>query len=177
MRRRIFLALSFVLFGGTLLHISRRSVHGQAVPSNDAGWKTFVNKAGWSIKYPATWQVSSCRSCPDPTDPNVFVSFYNPSTKEVIMIERLVDKPDNQTLEAWLDDIQRTTNLNAAISEQWITVGGKRALKVINRNRDSTTSENIYVVHGAKTFAIRTGRNTPSYAIYLRILSTFRFST
>jgi hypothetical protein len=51
-----------------------------------------------------------------------------------------------------------------------------RALKAVNRNDDSTESEHLYVVKGSKTFAIRTGRNTPSYATYLRMLSTFRFT-
>ena len=59
-------------------------------------WKTFANRAGWSIKYPRDWRVSSCMECPDPTDPDVFVSFYNPSTKGLIMIEHLIDKPADQ---------------------------------------------------------------------------------
>lgn len=44
-----------------------------------------------------------------------------------------------------------------------------------NGNLDSTSSENIYVLDGKKTFAIRASRNDPSYATYQRMLSTFKF--
>jgi hypothetical protein len=74
-------------------------------------WKTFANRAGWIIKHPRNWQVGSCRSCPDPTDPNVFVTLYNPSTKELIMIEHLIDKPPDQTVEQWLNDILESTEI------------------------------------------------------------------
>src|SRR5580700_3604767 len=100
--------------------------------------------AGWSIKHPGNWQISSCRQCPDPTDPNVYVSFYNPATKELIMIESLRDKPADQTADQWLNDVSVATNLNPRVSEEWISLGGTRALKVINGIAASQESENIY---------------------------------
>ena len=67
---------------------------------NDSSlWHTFTNKAGWMIKYPISWRVSSCRQCSDPTDPNVDVTLYNASTKQLIAIEHLLDKPSDQTAE------------------------------------------------------------------------------
>src|SRR5438309_465706 len=78
-------------------------------------WKTFTNRAGWQIKYPGSWQVGSCRQCSDPTDPNGFVTFYNRSTNESIMIERLIDKPPDQTVEQWLNDVKVTTVLNPVV--------------------------------------------------------------
>ena len=139
-------------------------------------WKTFTNRAGWTIKHPSHWQVGSCRQCSDPTDPDVgFVTLYNPSRKELIMIEHLIDKPHDQTVEQWLQKM--TMDLNPFISEEWISLNGTRALKVISRNADSTESENIYVVHGSKTFAIQAQRNMPSYPLYQRMLSTLRFTS
>jgi len=140
-------------------------------------WKSFANRAGWTIRYPPNWQAGSCVQCPDPTDPSVFVTFYNPSTRDLVMIEHLIDKPDNRSEEQWLDDIKRATNLSPQVSEDWITLAGVRALRVINRSVDSTESENIYLLPGSRTFAIRAGRNVPSYAVYQRMLSTFRFSS
>jgi hypothetical protein len=120
--------------------------------------------------------VSSCRGCPDPTDANVFVSFYNSATKELIMIEHLIDKPADQSVEQWLNWISTGQNLNPRVSEEWIILDGTRVLKVINRNSDSTESENIYLVHDSKTFSIQAARNTQSYALYQRMLSTFKFT-
>jgi hypothetical protein len=40
-----------------------------------ANWKIFSNRAGWRIRYPAEWNTGSCRSCPDPRAPGVFVDF------------------------------------------------------------------------------------------------------
>jgi len=178
MKHRRFPNVTLALIGCALLTVAW-NVHGQT-PSGQATdvsqWKTFANRAGWSIKYPRDWQVSSCRSCTDPTDPDVFVSLYNAATKQLIMIEHLIDKPADQSVEQWLNDIKVTTNLNPRVSEEWISLDGTRALKVINRNRDSTESENIYVVHGSKTFAIHADRNTPSYQLYRQMLSTFRFT-
>ncbi|HEY1758816.1 MAG TPA: hypothetical protein VGG72_25815 [Bryobacteraceae bacterium] len=92
------------------------------------------------------------------------------------MTEPLADKPAGQTVDEWLNHVKTTTVLNPLVSQEWISLDGMRALKAVNRNDDSTESEHLYVVKGSKTFAIRTGRNTPSYATYLRMLSTFRFT-
>jgi len=73
--------------------------------------------------------------------------------------------------------VKVSTNLNPEINEQWIALGGVKALKVITRSPDSKESENIYLIHGSKTFAIRAERNTASYAMYQRMLSTFQFTT
>jgi hypothetical protein len=68
-------------------------------PIDVSQWKTFANRAGWSIKHPGSWEIGGCRSCSDPAAPNVFVSLYNPLTKELIMTEPLADKPAGQTVE------------------------------------------------------------------------------
>src|ERR1700676_3968389 len=117
-------------------------------------WKTFASRAGWTIKHPGNWQVGSCRQCSDPTDPNVFVTLYNPSTKELIMIEHLIDKPADQTLEQWLDDVKASTVLNPFLREEWISLNGTLALKVFSRNTDSTERKNIYLVHASKNLPL-----------------------
>jgi hypothetical protein len=138
-------------------------------------WKTFFNRAGWSIKYPRNWKVNNCHSCPDPTAPNVFVFFDNPKTDESVMVDQFVDKPGGQGAEQWLKETSVTTNLNPQVGTEWMNLAGERALKVITRNRDSKECDTYYVTHASKTFAIRIDRNTPSYQLYIRMLSTFKF--
>jgi hypothetical protein len=52
------------------------------------------------------------------------------------------------------------------------------ALKVRNRNPDLGASENIYLISGSKTFAIRVSNvgKTPFYLLFQQILSTFRLT-
>lgn len=153
------------------------SAVGQAGKGDDISkWKLFASRAGWSIRYPRQWKVSSCHSCTDLTDPNAFVAIENPKADEIVMIDRLVDKPSDQGLEEWLKDVKLTTNLNPKVSEVWITLGNERALMVITRNPDSTECENYYVVHGSKTFAIQIDRNSATYPVYKRMLNTFKFT-
>ena len=139
-------------------------------------WKSFSNRAGWTIKHPRNWHVSSCRSCPDATDPSVFVALEDPKIDALIMIEHLIDKPADKSVEQWLNDISRGQNVNPRVSEEWISLNGARALKVINRNRDLTESENLYLLSGSKTFTIHADRITSSYQLEQRILSTFKFT-
>jgi len=138
-------------------------------------WKTFANSAGWSIKYPGEWQISSCVQCSDPSDPDVFVFLSNPATKAWIMIEPLIDKPGDQTVEEWLNDVKQTVNLSPRIGEKWVLLDGTRALKVITQGGDST-HENVYVVHDSRTFYISFQTGTPSESLCRKILSTFRFT-
>jgi hypothetical protein len=93
------------------------------------GWTTFTNRAGWSIKYPPSWEVGSCNSCTDPTDPHVFVSFFDPSTNGILMIQHLKDKPPDQGVEDWLNDVARVAVANPRLGEEWILLDGRRALK------------------------------------------------
>jgi hypothetical protein len=72
MRRKTLLIFPLAL---TLLYMTSRNLRSQvrsAEPSAVSRWKSFANKAGWQINYPDNWQVGSCRSCTDPTDPDVF---------------------------------------------------------------------------------------------------------
>ncbi len=146
-------------------------------PNDTANWRTFTNRAGWSIKHPSNWKVGSCRSCPDPADPGVFVSIYSPSDDELLMVEHLIDKPRAQSVRDWLDDTKTKANLNPRIREEWITLAGEPALRVITRNADSTQSEVVYVVHGLSTFQISFDRHFSTADVCRKMLLTFQFTT
>ena len=143
-----------------------------------AHWKKFTNKAGWELKYPPTWSVSSCVQCPDPTAPDVFVFFSDDKSHEAVMIDHLIDKPPNKTLEQWLQETSITTVLTPRMSEEWFFLDGVPVLKVRNRNPDFGRSENIYLVNGSNTIAIRISNvDKPKfYLLAQQLLSTIRLT-
>jgi len=91
------------------------------------------------------------------------------------MIENLMDKPSDQSARRWLDEVSRSTVLNPRVSANWIRLARTQALEVVSRNGDATESENFYLLHGSKTFAIRTPRNSPARRLIQQMLSTFEF--
>jgi len=142
-------------------------------------WTTFTSRAGWTLKYPPNWRVGSCNNCSDATAPNVFVSFFDPSTSGMVRIERLKDKPADHDITTWLNHIEQTAVANPRLSEQWVSLAGRRALLVKTHNPDSTESENVYVVDQSKTFFIQAAPigDATFYSTYKRMLSSFRFAT
>ena len=170
--RWLFATVVFLVTIGLLPLNSVSNSHG-ASPPKDGKWRVFLNRAGWKISFPPQWRVGSCHQCSDLTDPDALVTFVEPSTKAVVMIEHLADKPADKDDEQWLKEVSRDTVLNSQISEKWIVLDHQKALKVINGNAGSASSENIYVLYRQKTFAIRTSQGTSSYAICHRIISTF----
>ena len=150
-------------------------------------WKVFLNRAGWSIKYPNDWKISSCHSCSDPTDPNVFVDFFPPTKNSDdgwVQISHVADKPSNKSVDEWLTDLKHTLNLNPILKEEKITINNLPALKVRYRNlyAGGKESEGVYIVSGSETFEISFGGNKPgimlenfgNYSIYTKMLSTFK---
>jgi hypothetical protein len=69
----------------------------------------------------------------------------------------------------WLHETAKDTVLTPIEREEWLTLSGSRALKVINDR-----SENIYAVRGPLTIAIRYDRSPQ--AVTRQIISTFRFT-
>lgn len=85
----------------------------------------------------------------------------------MVMIERLANKPEGKSVEAWLHEVAKDTVLSPVRGEQWITLSGSKALKVLNSG-----SENVYAVNGSLTIAIR--YDHPVRAV-TQIISTFKF--
>jgi hypothetical protein len=141
-------------------------------------WKTFASRAGWSIRYPPDWRISSCRQCTDPTGPGVFVFFSTASGEVHVMLDPLADKSAKRSTRQWLNQVQRATVLNPVLSKRWMFIDGVPALKVVNGTSDSDRTENIYLAHGAKTLAIRFSDigDAPMRSICQQMLSTFRLS-
>jgi len=137
-------------------------------------WKTVASHQGWSIRYPAYWLIRSCTQCTDPADADL-VAFQNPHAQYVVLVERLADKPEGGTIEQWLTGLKGAI-AGPVVNEKWISLGAERALRVTYRSSDSTTEDGIYVAHGVKTLSFLATRESPSYAVYLQMLKTFRFT-
>jgi hypothetical protein len=151
-----------------------------------ANWKVFSNRAGWRIRYPAEWDTVSCRSCPDPRAPGVFVDFMPHEGADLngsVMVSPLRDKPGNVGLDAWFSEVERTANLNPRSSEHRFDLNGKAALRVryLNSSAGGTEMEAVYVVAGSRTFSIEfsgNNRGTPletlgNYPVFMRMVQSF----
>jgi hypothetical protein len=148
-------------------------------------WKTFSNRAGWSIAYPADWTIGSCRSCPDPSAPDVYVDFF-PSNQEAgpVMVQHLANQPSNVTLDQWFMEIQRTANQSPQVSEEKVSLDGLPALKVRYRNPSNGGRwlEAVYVVADRQTFSIDFSGEaggpalevSENYNIYLDMVKSFK---
>jgi len=149
-------------------------------------WKPFSNRAGWRINYPADWKIGSCRSCPDPTAPDVFVDFIPPTESDSgwVMVEVLEDKPSNTSDDTWFTEIKRTVNQNPEVSEKRFTLNSLPALRVRYRNPTDGghEMEEVYVISGSRTFQISFDGNQPglsidkfrNYHTFLQMVETFR---
>jgi hypothetical protein len=102
-------------------------------------WKTFTNRAGWSIQYPANWTIGSCHSCSDPAAENVFVTFSDPHrATDSLMIEHLISKPADKSDSQWLQEMSK--NPNARTSEEALPgarPGGRPPVDITTRLRHS----------------------------------------
>jgi hypothetical protein len=149
-------------------------------------WKVFTSRAGWSINYPSEWKIGSCKSCPDPTAPDVFVDFLPPKDKNSgwVMVEHLAGKPSSTTVDAWFTEIKRTANLNPRLAEQRFMLDDLPALKVRYRNPScgGHEMEEVYVVSGSRTFSITFDGEKPGLPLeefgnhhtFLQMLETFK---
>src|SRR5262245_47332201 len=112
-------------------------------------WKTFSNRAGWSMNYPANWTVASCHSCSDPTAPDVYVDFFPPKNRETgfVMVEHLASQPSTMTVNQWLMELKRTANQNHQLAEESYMLNGMPALRVryYNSSDRGHQMEAVYV--------------------------------
>jgi hypothetical protein len=132
-------------------------------------WKVFSNRAGWSIGYPGDWTIGSCRSCKDPSAPEVLVDFFPATDKESgwVMIEHLADKPSGMTVDTWFAEIKQTNNLNPRLKERSFMLHDLPALSVRYRNPNNggEETETVYVMSGSRTFAIGFSGEKPGLAL------------
>lgn len=77
------------------------------------------------------------------------------------MVEPLVDKPAEVTVDAWLQQMPTRGQHNPLRRETRITVNGSPALKVHYRTDAGDDREAVYVVSGPKTFAIELSTEQP----------------
>jgi hypothetical protein len=153
-------------------------------------WKLFKSRGGWSISYPKQWEISSCRSCKDPTAPGVFVDFFPPGMRTDegwVMVGPLQDKPSGMTTDDdWLGKISKTNNVNKQIAEEKVRLNRIPALKVRYRTENREEMESVYLAVGSRTFVVnftsdlsanRSGvplESFPNYRCYLKMLDTLR---
>jgi predicted small secreted protein len=187
MRRKLLTILLLVCATGcSTTQRASRDTQQTAAPMREAdNWGTFSNRAGWSINYPSDWRISSCRNCSDPTDPNVFVDFFPPDPDEGwLLIDHLMDKPKNASVDDWLNEMKKAANLSPIIHEAKLTVNDLPALSVNYQNPSDGGYEIdvVYIVSDQHTFSISFNPNKPginpetlrNYPTYLRVLSTFK---
>jgi hypothetical protein len=149
-------------------------------------WKSFGNRTGWSIQYPADWKLASCRNCQDFTAPGVFVHFL-PAGGSVaegsVMVEQLKAKPENVSVDAWFRELKTSANQNPEKGEETFTVSGFPALRVRYRNvAVGIEMEETFVVSGRQTYSIgfsseKSGvplEQLHNYSIYMRMVRSFR---
>jgi hypothetical protein len=149
-------------------------------------WKVFSNRAGWSIDYPSDWTIASCKSCEDPTAPEVFVDFFPSTDRDSgwVMIEHLADKPSGMAVDTWFAELKQTANLNPRLKEQRFTTHDLPALCVRYRNANDggEEMESVYVLSGSQTFAITFSGEEPglslekfgNYNTFLQMVKSFR---
>lgn len=171
----ILLAVAFVMAGFLPLGIF-------AQPS----CKTFANRAGWTMNYPADWTVASCFSCSDPTAPEVYVDFFPPKKPEAgsVIVEHLADMPSNMSVDEWLNELKKTENQNPQLTEKRFTLNNLPALRIRYRNPSDggQEMEAVYVVSRGQTFSIgfsAEGGGLPleasgNYATYLEMVKSFK---
>lgn len=121
-------------------------------------WKTFENRRGWSISYPSDWRISSCRACPDPTDPDVFADFTSPSWETVMVLPIFKPKPASESVDSWFWDLGKNgpgpaPDFKRILYERW-TLNGMPALHVRYRDLDQMEWDTNYVLTACGTFMI-----------------------
>jgi len=57
------------------------------------------------------------------------VTFHDSSASELIVIERLVDRPAGQTVDHWLNEVEEKTVSSPRIREDWMSLHGIIALR------------------------------------------------
>jgi hypothetical protein len=151
----------------------------------EAGWNVFSNGTGWSIQYPADWTAEGCKTCMEPTAPAAYVNFFPPAELETegsVMVEPLADKPAEVSVDAWLEEMPARGGHNPLRKETRMTLNGSPAIDVRYRTGSGDDKEAVYVVCGAKTFAIEFSTEQPrvlvdrlaNYPVFEEMVQSFQ---
>jgi len=146
-----------------------------------AAWKTYNSRGGWSMTYPAFWEVNTCDICQDYDHQYVFVQFYHRSSGDGwVEVESWFEHTATAPypLPMWI------AKLN--ISKPWVSqrpliLNGLIGLDVVANGFESIESETVYLAAGRKMFSVKfVGRrdgpvaDQRNYSIYRRMLETFQ---
>ena len=159
----------------------------QSQGQTDQSWKSFSSRAGWSIRYPSYWKISSCRACSDPTAAEVFAEFEPPPSANKdssgVSIDRFAEKPSNKSALEFLSEMKATelkSRKPRGLRERERTVGGFPALE-FSYYDGGMGFEEVYVVAGSHSFRILFAalvrdqlEQLDTYKVYRRMLTTFR---
>jgi len=171
------IALAFLIVGSVL------------VRAQTENWKSFSNRAGWSIKYPPDWRIDICKSCPDPKNPDAYVNFVPPAERDSeqgwLKVERLGGRPPGMSMDDWFADIKQSENLIPEEDKDLrITLNDLAALKVRYHNPKDANNEIevVYVLHALQTFSLTFSGTKPNpsveslknYPVYERMLASFK---
>jgi len=142
-------------------------------------WRTFVDRYGWTMDYPSTWEAES--SCPAGC-PGEGVVFSNPETGGHVIVNRLARETGGSNAEARLQGLKRTRNLNPQVSEIRLIIDNRPALTVRYRQRPGELEmEDTYVVTDSDAFMIAIDsfhwkiEQLTDYPAYRHMLSSFKF--
>jgi hypothetical protein len=152
-------------------------------------WKSFSNRAGWTITYPPDWHIDICKSCPDPKDPEAYVNFVPPAEKDSeqgwLKVERLGGRPPGMGIDDWFADIKQSENLIPEEDKDLrITLNDLPALKVRFHNPKDADNEIevVYVLNALQTYSLTFSATKPNssveslknYPLYQRMLASFK---
>ena len=139
-------------------------------------WKTFMDRFGWTIEYPATWNASS--SCPVGCK-GEGVIFSNPETHGSVIVSSLADELAGRSIEGRLAELKQT-NVNPQVSEIPISIDHHPSLTV-RYMQPETEMETTYVVTDSAFFQIQVSsthwkiEQLADYSTYRHMLSSFKF--
>jgi hypothetical protein len=152
-------------------------------------WKSFSNRAGWTISYPPDWRIDICKSCPDPRDPEASVNFVPPAEKDTeqgwLKVERLGGRPPGMSIDDWFADIKQSESLIPEEDKDLrITLNDLPALKVRFHNPKDANNEIevVYVLNALQTYSLTFSATKPNpsveslknYPVYQRMLASFK---
>ncbi len=148
----------------------------------------FESRGGWSIEYPKNWTFSSCKNCPDPTNPNVYVTFTPPIEIDPrdgqVQIIPLAGKSSDKTKDEWYALMKASIAPSTVTFENKITIDGIEAYLVRFKDEGGTIEgQSVFMLtNDNRAFVISIGSRKPNvtvlnlgnYPVYEKMLNSFK---